>query len=250
MSDERLSQISTFWSEVVRAHGGEPDTLDATRRLLLDRYSGAAYRYLLGAVRDPDAADELYQEFCLRLLRGDFRNASPERGRFRNFLKTSLFHLVVNHQHRLKKRLASLDCEVAAPSAEAAPSEEEQAFLNSWREELIQRTWRTLEAAERRSGQPCWTVLRLRADHPDLPAEELARKLGQRLGKSFTIDGFRQALRRARVKFVDLLLEEVTRSLEGPTAEEVEAELIALGLWSYCQEAWQRRQGQAGADGR
>src|SRR5262245_65506349 len=97
MPGQRLSQISTLWSEVVRAHGGQPDAIDAARRLLLDRYCGAAYRYLLGAARDPDAADELYQEFCLRVLRGDFRKASPGRGRLRRLLKTALFHLVVKH---------------------------------------------------------------------------------------------------------------------------------------------------------
>src|SRR5262245_60311220 len=103
-----------------------------------DRYSGAAYRYLLGAARDPDAADDLYQEFCLRVLRGDFKNASPERGNFRSFLKTALFHLVVNHQHRLKKRAAPLSGAAAEPAAGAATSEDEQAFLDGWREELMQ----------------------------------------------------------------------------------------------------------------
>src|SRR5262249_34533565 len=178
-----------------------------------------AFRYLLGAARDPDAADELYQEFCLRLLRGDFKNASPERGRFRNFLKTALFHLVVNHQHRLKKRPAPLPGEAAKPAASGAP-EDEQAFLDGWREELMQAAWRALEAVERQTGQPCWTVLRLRADHPDLQADRLAEMLGARLGKGFTIDGFRQALRRARVKFVDLLLGEVIGSLEGPSEDQ------------------------------
>src|SRR6516225_7674506 len=98
----------------------------------------------------------------------------------------------------------------------------------------MQGAWRELEAFERDTGQPCWTVLRLRADHPDLQADRLAEMLGGRLGKGFTIDGFRQALRRARLKFVDLLLDEVIRSLEGPTPDEVEAELIALELWSHC----------------
>src|SRR5262249_27728128 len=153
------------------------------------------------------------------VLRGDFKNASPERGNFRSFLKTALFHLVVNHQHRLKKRAVPLSGAAAEPASGAATSEDERAFLDGWREELMQPAWQALEGMEQHTGQPCWTVLRLRADPPDLRAEELAEKLGARLGKRFTIDGFRQALRRARVKFVDLLLGEVIHSLAGATPD-------------------------------
>ena len=43
------------------------------------QHCGAAYRYLLGAVHDPDAADDLCQDFAVRFLRGDFRRADPGR---------------------------------------------------------------------------------------------------------------------------------------------------------------------------
>ena len=38
--------------------------------------------------RDEQLAEELFQEFALRMLRGDFRRAEPLRGRFRDYLKT------------------------------------------------------------------------------------------------------------------------------------------------------------------
>jgi DNA-directed RNA polymerase specialized sigma24 family protein len=55
------------------------------------------YRYLLKALRDPEAAAEQSQEFALRFVRSDFKEADPERGRFRDFLRTVLYHLVVNY---------------------------------------------------------------------------------------------------------------------------------------------------------
>jgi hypothetical protein len=47
-------------------------------------YHRAVHRYLLGALRDEDAAEELFQEFALRFVRGDFRWADRGRGRFRD----------------------------------------------------------------------------------------------------------------------------------------------------------------------
>src|SRR5438132_629599 len=95
--NQRLSQISTQWSQVFEAHRDPADELAAARWTLLQRYSGAVYRYLLGAVRDPEVASELSQEFAFRFVRGDFRRADPERGRFRAYVKRALAHLVADH---------------------------------------------------------------------------------------------------------------------------------------------------------
>ena len=115
----------------------------------MERYAGAVHRYLLGALRDADAADELFQEFALRFLRGAFKNASAERGRFRDFVKTALFHLIVDYQKRRQTRpeplLPGLHEPVVSPSNRV---ESEQEFLESWREELMERTWLALAEFE------------------------------------------------------------------------------------------------------
>src|SRR5262245_54474212 len=98
--DQRLSRIATQWTLLVQAHG--PGAVSAAQAALLARYRDAAVRYLLGAVRDADAAEELAQEFALRFLRGDFRRASPEKGRFRDYLRTALIHLVDDF-HRARR---------------------------------------------------------------------------------------------------------------------------------------------------
>src|SRR4051812_24978980 len=106
---QRLTHISTLWSLVHRAHEGTGSALTEAQRQLLERYAGAAHRYLLGGLRDADAADEMFQEFSLRLLRGDFKNADPHKGRFRDFIKTALFHLIVDYQRRRRDRVQVLD---------------------------------------------------------------------------------------------------------------------------------------------
>lgn len=240
--NQRLSHITTLWSLVRQAHAGSVPGAGFAQQALVERYAGAVHRYLLGALRDPDAADELFQEFCVKFLRGDFRRADPERGRFRDLLKTAVFHLIVDYQKRQRKRALTLDPERDAPAV--APVELPQAeldFLRCWREELMDRTWLALAALEEQTGQSHHTVLRFRTENPLLSSADLARQLGRRLGKAFTIDAVRQALHRAREKFTDLLLEEIVRSLNAPSQEELEQELIDLDLSSYCRSALEWR---------
>ena len=102
-----LNRISTLWTLVRTAHGPGADDearVDAQAKLL-ERYQRAIYRYLLHVLRrDADAADELFQEFALRFLRGDFKGADQRRGRFRDFLKGVLIHLVADHHRRLQRQ--------------------------------------------------------------------------------------------------------------------------------------------------
>src|SRR5215471_15423383 len=136
-SSANLGDIATHWTVVRRAHAGSGDEVDRARQELMERYSGAVYRYLRAALRDVHAADDLFQEFALRFLRGDFRNANPERGRFRDFVKTALYHLIVDHQNR--RRTASLPSAECADPAKPDLYYSEQEFNDSWRAEMLGR---------------------------------------------------------------------------------------------------------------
>src|SRR5262245_24574346 len=113
--DSHLSQISTLWTALRNAHAESPDAATTRQRLLMERYCGAVYRYLLGALRDPDAAMELLQEFAERFMRGEFRRADPQRGRFRDYVKTALIHLVTDYYRDRRKAPRSLPAHLAAP---------------------------------------------------------------------------------------------------------------------------------------
>jgi RNA polymerase sigma factor (sigma-70 family) len=235
-----LSAMVTSWTVVREAHSGVTDQAASARGRLLLHYGGAAYRYLLGALRDRDAADDVFQEFALRLLRGDFRRADSRRGRFRDFIKTALFHLVVDHQRR-RRGTVSLPPDEIGPAAEVPPtSEAEREFLRGWRDEMLGRTWEALDRAERRTGQPFYTTLRFRAEHPEMRSPELAERLGGRWHRQISSEAVRQLLHRARVLFADLLLAEVAMTLERPDREGLEQELIDLELIGYCRPALER----------
>jgi RNA polymerase sigma-70 factor (ECF subfamily) len=240
----RLSDISTRWSLVLDAQRGQGEAAHEAQRLLLLRYCGAVYRYLLGAV-DAAAAEELTQEFALRFVRGDFRRADPGRGRFRDFLKAALQNLVTDYRRQQQKQPAPLPAnadQLPAPGSEPWPSDAQ--FLGHWRQELLDGAWAALEQEQQPAGSPFYTVLRWRAENPQAPAAELAQRLTRDLGRPFTDDGVRQTLRRAREKFADLLLDEVGRSLDSADPEPLTQELIDLDLLPYCRSALARLTGK------
>jgi RNA polymerase sigma-70 factor (ECF subfamily) len=239
MSDEHLSQIPTLWSVVRRAHGDRATQLQQAQESLIERYGGAARRYLLGALRNEDAADEVYQDFVLKFLRGDFRSADPEKGRFRSFLKTTLYRMIVDHQ-RAKKRSPTPqlpDDRITPVAAEEPPREEDEAFTRSWREALLAKAWQALEHQQQETGKPVYAVLRYRVDHPELRSPELAAGLSDQLGREITPANVRVMLHRARERFAQLLLDEVEQSLDEPSRDDLEEELIDLQLIEYCRDA-------------
>jgi RNA polymerase sigma factor (sigma-70 family) len=232
--DARLSQISTSWSVVRQAHGGPADAVAAAQQVLLQRYGGAVRRYLLATLRDGHAADDLTQEFGLRLVRGDFHHVDPQRGHFRHYVKTVLFHLVSKYrkEHQSRTRPVAPDSPEIANLA-SHDADADRRFQDSWREELLARTWEALAEA-----QPTfYAVLRFRATNPKMASEQMAEELARQLDKPFTATSFRQSLHRAREKFAELLIDAVAQSVEPATTAQVEQELRELGLLVYCQPA-------------
>lgn len=238
--DQRLSQIQTLWSVVRRAHADESEVSDSAQQEMLDRYGAAIQRYLLGSLRDPTAAEDAYQEFALRFLRGDYGSADPDKGRFRSFLKTVLYRLVVEH-HRDRKRRKTPQMESAFPEPEVIDvHESDQCFQTSWCDELLSRAWEALQRLESETGRPLFTVMRAKIDAPDLSSTQLAAKVSESLGKDVTSANLRVMLHRARDEFARLLFHEVEQTIDRPTREDIEEELSELGLLEYCRPALER----------
>lgn len=238
--DDRLSRISTQWSLVFQAHQGSPEEAAAAQAELMNRYSGAVHRYLLGSLRDLHAAEELDQEFALRFLRGDFHRADPSRGRFRDFVRRALRNLMIDYQRRRKRLPHQAHDEMPEP-ADPTGNDFDKAFVASWRQEVMSRAWSGLKELETTQQKPYFAVLDERVRHPKMPSHELAGLLSERLGRQVDDGWVRQTLLRARARFVELLLEEVATSLPEPTLDAIEQELADLDLLQYCAPAIERR---------
>lgn len=243
--DPHLSEMSTQWTIVFAAHSGDTDEAHLAASQLMCRYAGAVHRYLLKAVKDPDAADELDQEFAVRFLRGDFKNSNPNKGRFRDYVKRAVQNLIVDY-HRRKRPSVPLDTNKNEPAApEPGMPDFEQQFIDSWRKDLLDRAWGELESHEKKTGQPYHTVLRTKVSQPELTSENLAQKLSTTLKKPYSPGAIRQTLQRSREKYVRYLLDEVRASLDNPSRDDLEQELIDLNLLHYCRPFMKRREQSA-----
>jgi len=243
--DARLSQIETDWKIILDASRGAEIAHKRAIQTFFDQYSRAVYRYLLGAVRDPDAADELFQEFALRISKGSFRNADQSRGRFRAYLKSALINLVIEYRRKMSKKPGSIHVEPGELKNPEAALEAE--FTKTWRNELLSRTWQQLEAEDQRKQRNYFVVLKFQTEHPQLTSTDAAEQLNALLPANrgpLTPAGTRKTLQRAREKFAELLLEEVSRSLHDPRLDELENELVELQLDPYCRSALRRRRGE------
>lgn len=238
-SNSRLSRIETLWSVVRRAHDAEDEMSLTAQQQLLDIYGGAIKRYLVASLRDADLADELFQEFALKFVKGDFRNVDPAKGKFRFFVKTVVYNLMNQHHRKkaVRKERPLVVGQADQGTVDTDVNHEDGLFLTSWRDDLLEQTWEAMAEHETKTGVPYNSVLRLRVSQPTLSSEEFAERLSAELGKPISSGTARVNLHRAREKFANVLIGVISGSLEDPSRETIEAELIDLGLIDYCREA-------------
>lgn len=228
----RLEDIATRWSLLRLAHASATQAGPARETLVL-RYAGAIRGYVGAMVPHAADADELSQEIVMRLLRGDFSGADPRRGRFRDLLKVSVRNQVRTFLTKQQRR-AGVDYDLNQ-AADAEPVD--PAWDESWRGTVLSNTWAALEHYQRsHRGSIAYTVLKLRVDFPDDDSPQQAERLSQAIGKPINAAAARQQLRRARLRFAEFLLEEVSRLIDDPTPTRVQEELISVGLFEYVKE--------------
>jgi RNA polymerase sigma-70 factor (ECF subfamily) len=231
--EERLSRIGTRWTMLLRSQAEEPGIAMPARAFLSTRYREVVYRYLLGAVRDPDVAEELSQEVALRFMEGRFHLVRPGKGRFRDYLRTVLINLVRDHHASRARRPRELPEQVVDRSPAPDP---EDAFNQVWCRDLLKRTWDAL-----REERPTYcALLRIHIDEPELSSRELAERLTAERSEPMTPENVRQTLGRARNKFGELLVAEVAESLDDPDPDRLRAELEEFDLLKYCRSALER----------
>jgi RNA polymerase sigma factor (sigma-70 family) len=229
MAEEHLTQISTIWTTISSAHTPGPAGVptpesQAAMEELVGRYHDAVTRYIHLKVRDKHLADEVLQEFWTKLLTGKLAGADKSKGRFRDYLRTVLHRLIIDHFRT--RKLQPLPPGDLLDSAR--PDED---FDRVWRETVISRVWSRLETYQASTPKNRYaTVLQLRRDFPKASIEEIAAKLGEMIRTQVTPEAFRKNLQRARAKFIDLLVQELRETIHPTSNEDVEAEIFDLGL--------------------
>jgi RNA polymerase sigma-70 factor (ECF subfamily) len=220
---DRLTSLDTSWTTIRTAHTSGPAG-QAAMRELIGRYHDAVERYLRLKLRDRNLADEVFQEFWTKLLDHKLAGADHSKGRFRDYLRTVLHRLIVDHFRG--RKLQSLP-----PGDLLDPTAQDVEYDRVWREAIIRRVWSRLETYEASTPKNRYaSVLHLRVENPDAAIDDLALRLGEQAQVRVSPEAFRKTLQRARGKFLELLIEELRVTIHPATTEDIEAEIYDLGL--------------------
>jgi len=222
-TEAHLTQLETSWTTIRTAHAPGPEG-QAAMGELIGRYHDAVHRYLRLKLRDANLADEVFQEFWTKLLTRKLAGADHNKGRFRDYLRTVLHRLIVDHFRGRK-------LQALPPGDLLDPSQPDADYDRVWREAILKRALSRLETYESQTPKNRYaTVLNLRRDFPDDSIEAIAQQLETRIGLRVTPESFRKTLQRARAKFFDLLVQELKDTIHPATEEDIEDEIHALGL--------------------
>lgn len=223
---ERLTEMETSWTIVTNAHK-EGATGQTAMRALISRYHDAIENYLHVKLRDRNLAEEVLQEFWHKLLTHKLAGADEAKGRFRDYLRTVLHRLIIDH-FRGKKT------QPLPPGDLLDPSNPDEEYDRVWRETILKRVWNRLETYEAKTPKNRYfTILRLRVDNPDASIDELVEQLERKSQVPVTSESFRKTLQRARAKYLELLIQELRDTINPATREDVEAEIYDLGLGAF-----------------
>jgi RNA polymerase sigma-70 factor (ECF subfamily) len=225
---------TTRWSLVLAAASGSSALAREALSALCAAYWYPLYVFLRRRGHAaPEAVDLTQGFFAAFLERGAIHTASPERGRFRSFLLTSLQHYVINEHDRataLKRGGTSvhqgLEFEAAEGRYSIEPRDDEtpeRAFDRQWALTLLDRVFARCKVEYERAGKHrIFASLSplLTQGTTDRPYADLARELGT------TEAALKVAAHRLKGRYRRLLRDEVAETVSSP--DEVDGEIRHL----------------------
>ena len=227
---------TTRWTLVVAA--GDPNRKETRSALvsLCENYWYPLYAYLRRRGYPADQAQDLTQEFFIRVLEGRYLDrADPEKGRFRSFILTSLKFFLADEADRQRalKRGGGLLVPLEFCSGEERYQREpahdqtpERIFERRWALSMIDRVVERLREEFVHHGRP-EHFERLKVfllGQSDAPYAALAREMNTSEG------ALKVAIHRLRKRYRDLFRQEIADTVADPADVESELRYLAAVL--------------------
>jgi DNA-directed RNA polymerase specialized sigma24 family protein len=226
---------NTSWTIVQRARSDQP-TAEARRALedICGGYWLPIYAFIRRTGVRPAEAEELTQEFLMRMVEGEFlSSADRERGKLRTFLLACVKHFL-SGQKRAANRLkrgggqapVSIDQAIAEHGYAAEPADDltpDALFERRWAKSLMNQVMESLAIQMEREGKKELYDALLPFTHLDAKPSSIA-EAAERLGMNEA--AVKMAISRLRQRLRDRLRETVAETL-GPD-DDLEEEMLHL----------------------
>lgn len=227
---------TTHWSVIAASTAADNDQAQAAVAQLCRDYWPPLYSFVRRrGFSFSDAQDLVQGFFGYFLQRKAYAQADPNKGKFRSFLLASLKNYMADvwdREHAIKRggeyEFVLLDAEIHAIESgcgkhSSASLDEEQEYERRWAAALVARAINRLEKQYREGAkaQLFAELKRFITGGTGLPRQEdVAEKLGM------PIDTLRSHLSRLRMRYRELLREEVARTIAQ--TDDVDEELRHL----------------------
>jgi RNA polymerase sigma factor (sigma-70 family) len=227
---------TTRWTLVVAAGDRQRKEASSAMVSLCENYWYPLYAYLRRRGYPADEAQDLTQEFFIRVLEGRYLDrADPEKGRFRSFILTSLKFFVADEEDRdrAQKRgggaVVSLEFSLGEERYQREPAHDEtpeRIFERRWALSVLDRVVEKLRNEFVQHGRP-EHFDRLKVfllGQSDAPYAALAREMNTSEG------ALKVAIHRLRKRYRELFRQEIADTVADPAEVESELRYLAAAL--------------------
>ena len=227
---------TTRWTTVIAAGGRQQKESRSALVSLCENYWYPLYAYLRRRGYPADEAQDLTQEFFIRVLEGRYLDrADPEKGRFRSFLLVSLKFFVADEEDRLRARkrgggmIESLELSSGEERYQREPAHGEtpqRIFERRWALSMLERVVERLRTEFILHGRP-EHFDRLKVfllGQSDAPYSALAREMNTSEG------ALKVAIHRLRKRYRELFRQEIADTVADPSEVESELRFLAAVL--------------------
>jgi RNA polymerase sigma-70 factor (ECF subfamily) len=242
-SDENCSANrfrTTHWSVIAAAREGDSPQAQEALASLCEAYWYPLYAFIRRQGYAIEDARDLTQEFFARLLEKDYLGSvDREKGQFRSFLLACCKHFLANECDKARaqkrgggRRLFSFDADTAELRYTAEPSHNltaEKLFERRWTLVLLQNVLAQLRTEQEKAGKgPQFDQLKV-----FLAGERAAQRYAE-VAQSLdtTVGALKVAVHRLRVRYRELLREEIARTVKDPADIETEIHNLFAALSS------------------